>query len=134
MIPTYNNEKSLASVIQDVLVYTNNIIIVNDGSLDDTVNILSHFSHLTIFNSTINQGKGTKLKKGIKLAVVAGHKYDITIDSDGQPYADDLDTFLMESARKGGNDRALLPVADRNMWQDGIPMNSTSVNKVSSLW
>ena len=134
VIPTYNNEKSLASVIQDVLVYTNNIIIVNDGSIDDTVNILSQFSQLTIFNSPINQGKGTALKKGFELAVKAGYKYTITIDSDGQHYADDLDVFLTELEKKGKNDRELLLVGDRNMVQDGIPMKSSTGNKFSNFW
>ena len=32
IIPTYNNCKTLKSVIDDVLVYTKNVIIVNDGS------------------------------------------------------------------------------------------------------
>jgi len=134
VIPTYNNEKSLASVIQDVLVYTNNIIIVNDGSVDDTVNILSQFSHLTIFNNPVNKGKGTALKKGFDLAVASGYKYAITIDSDGQHYADDLDVFLTELERKGENDRELLLVGDRNMGQTGIPMKSSTGNKFSNFW
>ncbi|WP_051119736.1 DUF2062 domain-containing protein [Gillisia sp. CAL575] len=134
VIPTYNNEKSLASVIQDVLVYTNNIIIVNDGSVDKTINILSQFSHLTIFNNPVNQGKGTALKKGFELAIESGYKYAITIDSDGQHYADDLDVFLTELERKGENDRELLLVGDRNMGQDGIPMKSSTGNKFSNFW
>ena len=101
VIPTYNNERTLASVIQGVLVYTSNIIIVNDGSVDGTFNILKKFSQLSIYHKPTNQGKGTALKKGFQLAENSGFKYAITLDSDGQHYADDLDVFLTELEKKG---------------------------------
>ncbi|MGE4515173.1 MAG: glycosyltransferase family 2 protein, partial [Chryseobacterium sp.] len=41
LIPTYNNEKTLKRVIDGVLQYTENIIVVNDGSTDSTQEILS---------------------------------------------------------------------------------------------
>jgi len=134
VIPTYNNQLTLASVVQDVLVYTNNIIIVNDGSLDETENILKEFPELITFNQPVNQGKGTVLKKGFQLAENAGYKYAITIDSDGQHYADDLDVFLSELEKKGQEDNEILLVGDRNMSQDGIPSKSSSGNKFSNFW
>jgi glycosyltransferase involved in cell wall biosynthesis len=36
LIPTYNNEQTLGDVIDSVLDYTSNVIIVNDGSTDST--------------------------------------------------------------------------------------------------
>jgi glycosyltransferase involved in cell wall biosynthesis len=36
LIPTYNNEKTLKRVIDGVLDYTEDIIVVNDGSTDST--------------------------------------------------------------------------------------------------
>ena len=40
IIPTYNNMLTLLDVINDVKSYTSNIIVVNDGSTDDTEEIL----------------------------------------------------------------------------------------------
>jgi len=134
VIPTYNNNKTLESVIQDVLVYTNNIIVVNDGSVDSTSEILNNFSQLAIFNKPKNQGKGTALKKGFQLAEKAGYSYAITLDSDGQHYADDLDIFLTELENKKEDDRELLLVGDRNMTQQGIPGKSSTGNKFSNFW
>lgn len=37
IIPTYNNEKTLTTVIEDVLFYVEDIIVVNDGSTDSTL-------------------------------------------------------------------------------------------------
>ncbi|RKS53146.1 uncharacterized protein (DUF2062 family) [Gillisia mitskevichiae] len=134
VIPTYNNERTLASVIQNVLVYTNNIIIINDGSIDDTIHILEQFSQLTICHKPSNQGKGSVLKKGFQLAESAGYKYAITLDSDGQHYADDLDVFLSELEKKKIGDREMLLVGDRNMNQIGIPDKSSTGNKFSNFW
>jgi glycosyltransferase involved in cell wall biosynthesis len=43
IIPTYNNEGTLAAVITDVLAYTNQVIVVNDGSTDATPAIIQSF-------------------------------------------------------------------------------------------
>ena len=40
IIPTYNNEKTLTTVIEDVLFYVEDIIVVNDGSTDSTPTLL----------------------------------------------------------------------------------------------
>ena len=45
VIPTYNNGKTLAAVIEEVCRYADDIIVVNDGSTDDTANILEQYPH-----------------------------------------------------------------------------------------
>ena len=41
VIPTYNNAATLSGVVQGVAEYTPNIIVVNDGSTDDTAQLLA---------------------------------------------------------------------------------------------
>ena len=41
VIPTYNNEKTLARVIGEVRRYCTDVLVVNDGSTDSTAGILS---------------------------------------------------------------------------------------------
>ena len=43
VIPTYNNGKTLAAVIEEVYRYADDIIVINDGSTDDTANILEQY-------------------------------------------------------------------------------------------
>ena len=43
LLPTYNNAPVLPKVIKDVMQYTDDIIAVNDGSTDNTVEILKQF-------------------------------------------------------------------------------------------
>ena len=43
IIPTYNNAATLAGVIESVKAYTDHIIVVNDGSTDDTGRIAQQY-------------------------------------------------------------------------------------------
>ncbi|CAM4189986.1 DUF2062 domain-containing protein [Gillisia limnaea] len=133
-MPTYNNEGTLPTVIQDLFLYTQNLVIINDGSTDGTSKILDKFPQVELIHFEKNQGKGEALKHGFKLAEKLGYEYAITIDSDGQHYPDDLDIFLSELEAKTATDPEILLVGDRNMNQDGIPGKSTTGNKFSNFW
>lgn len=133
LIPTYNNEKTLGSVLQDLLLYTSNLVVVNDGSTDDTSEILESFSEINIHHFSENRGKGAALKNGFKLAEDLGYEYAISIDSDGQHYPDDLDIFLSQLENKKPGQEILL-VGDRNMGRDGIPGKSSKGNRFSNFW
>jgi len=94
LIPTYNNAAKLQAVIDDVRRFTHNVIIVNDGSTDETATILAHCSSLGIIDLKENKGKGNAMQLGFKRAMELQYNYAITIDSDGQHLAKDLEAFL----------------------------------------
>ncbi|MCK4407859.1 MAG: glycosyltransferase family 2 protein, partial [Bacteroidales bacterium] len=94
IIPTYNNCKTLDNVITGVLKFTDNIIIVNDGSTDETESILEKYKNLLILCYPENKGKGYALRKGFESALEKGFNYAITIDSDGQHSPDDIPVFI----------------------------------------
>ncbi|MGD1320561.1 DUF2062 domain-containing protein [Chryseobacterium sp. 2R14A] len=131
LIPTYNNEKTLKRVIDGVLDYTENIIVVNDGSTDSTSEILKNYTQITVLNLPANKGKGNGLKTGFRKAKKLGFDYAITIDSDGQHYPDDIPVFV--EALINENEDVLL-IGNRNMSQDGIPKKSSFGNRFSNFW
>jgi glycosyltransferase involved in cell wall biosynthesis len=131
LIPTYNNEKTLKRVIDGVLDYTGNIIVVNDGSTDSTLQILSQYSQITVISLPENKGKGNGLKIGFRKAKELGYHYAITIDSDGQHYPDDIPVFV-EALLQEKED--VLLIGNRNMSQDGIPKKSSFGNRFSNFW
>lgn len=131
LIPTYNNEKTLKRVINGVLNYTENIIVVNDGSTDSTKEILNEYPQIDVINLPENKGKGNGLKIGFRKAKELGYNYAITIDSDGQHYPDDLPVFV-EALLKEQDD--VLLIGNRNMAQDGIPKKSSFGNRFSNFW
>lgn len=133
IIPTYNNAKTLKRVIDGVLVYAENvpIIVVNDGSSDDTSSILKEYNNkIIIINNEVNLGKGISLRKAFKYALEKGIKHAITIDSDGQHYPEDIPLFLEVLQKKPG----ALIMGSRNMNQRGIPGKSSFGNKFSNFW
>jgi glycosyltransferase involved in cell wall biosynthesis len=130
IIPTYNNHKTLNRVVDSVLLYTSNIIVVNDGSTDETSRILEGYSQLTQIHLLKNIGKGMALRKGFEKAILLGYEYAITIDSDGQHFASDIPKFI-ETLEKEGD--ALL-IGSRNMMQEGVPKKSSFGNEFSNFW
>lgn len=133
-MPTYNNQGTLLKVIEELKLYTSNIVIVNDGSTDSTPEILNSFPEIRVLNFPQNRGKGEALKQGFNFAENLGYDYAVTIDSDGQHYPDDLDIFLRDLENKKDGDPEILLVGDRNMGQDGIPGKSSTGNKFSNFW
>lgn len=130
LIPTYNNEQTLERVITSVLQYTDQIIVVNDGSTDSTSTILDKFPGIIRIQYQVNQGKGYALRQGFKKAVESGFDYAISIDSDGQHFADDLPLFL----EKLETSPAAILIGARNMGQPSVPGRSSFGNKFSNFW
>jgi len=130
LIPTYNNASVLPDVINDVLQYTDNIIVVNDGSTDDTLDIIKEFSEIDYLTYENNEGKGFALRAGMKLAENLGYNYAITMDSDGQHLASDLPAFLNKLEE---NDKAII-IGARNMSGQEQKKGSSFANKFSNFW
>ncbi|MNK36739.1 Undecaprenyl-phosphate mannosyltransferase [compost metagenome] len=130
IVPTYNNQKTLKKVLDSILDFTTNIIIVNDGSTDSTSEILKSYSQLTQIRHPQNLGKGRALRNGFRKALELDFEYAITIDSDGQHFAADIPVFL-EAIQDEPN--ALL-IGSRNMTQENVPKKSSFGNKFSNFW
>src|SRR5271157_1799578 len=105
IIPAYNEGESIKTLLPDVIGFAvqNNfsIILVNDGSKDDTgkisESIASGNSFVKIVNHKVNKGYGGAIKSGI---LIAETKYVITIDADGQHLLDDVKKLYNEIVEK----------------------------------
>ena len=131
MIPTYNNATKLQAVIDDVRRFTHGIIIINDGSTDDTSIILSLYPDIEIIDIKENKGKGNAMQLGFKRALELQYNYAITIDSDGQHLAKDLEAFLDKVEEFPDS----MIVGARNMEEtEGVPGGSSFGHKFSNFW
>ena len=130
VIPTYNNAKTLEKLIRDVEDYTGDIFIVNDGSTDETGQILARFAYLEIIKISKNTGKGWAIRQGFKRAHEKGFRYAITIDSDGQHFPEDFHKFLEVIEKMPDS----IVIGSRNMNQPGIPEASNFGNRFSVFW
>ena len=130
IIPTYNNASFLDAVINDVLSYSDDVIVVNDGSTDSTLEILSKYNKVSIISYPVNKGKGHALKTGFREAWARGYRYAITIDSDGQHYAKDLNAFLKLIDDQPNS----IIIGARNLNQKNMNCKSGFANKFSNFW
>ncbi|MDM8158657.1 DUF2062 domain-containing protein [Labilibaculum sp. K2S] len=131
IIPSYNNDRTLADVIDRVLLHTSNVIVVNDGATDSTDSILkSYQSSLEIVTHSKNKGKGCALRNGFKRALELGYEYAITIDSDGQHFPEDLPKLIQRLKEEPNS----LIIGARNMSQKDVPGGSSFGNRFSNFW
>ena len=130
VIPTYNNAGTIDSVVNKALVECNDIIVVNDGSTDETSSILRSIPRITLVEYDKNKGKGYALKKGFAQALQMGFSYAITIDGDGQHYPEDIPLFLQANQQHSGS----LIIGNRNLTGIERSKGSSFANKFSNFW
>lgn len=130
LIPTYNNATTLGKLIDEVLSYCEDVFVVNDGSTDQTSQLLHQFPKVQLIEYHPNQGKGWALRQGFEAARGKGFDYAITIDSDGQHFAKDLSVFL----QKLKEEKEAIIIGARNMDQESVPGGSSFGNRFSTFW
>lgn len=90
IIPVYNEDSIIKSVIDKAQLVFPNIVCVNDGSSDNTAQEISK-THATLVNHEINLGQGAAIQTGIEYALLDdSFKYFVTFDADGQHRTEDV--------------------------------------------
>ena len=130
IIPVYNNEKTILHVIENVKEYCPDIIVVNDGSVDSTTEIIGKVPEILLVSYPKNKGKGYALKHGLLKAKELNYKNAITIDADGQHYAHDIPLFMAAAEEHPG---AIL-VGARNLSVENMPGKNSFANRFSNFW
>ena len=131
IIPTYNNAYTLPRVVDETLGYCDRMIVVNDGSTDNTLELLRNMSYKPdIISYKENKGKGYALKRAFSFALARGYRYAITLDADGQHYPSDIPRFL-EALEK--NPGAVI-LGSRLLKQENMPGKNTFANRFSNFW
>lgn len=83
VIPVYNERSRLPAVIKGIERQTNSVIVVDDGSEDETYAVCKKME-ITILRHKINLGKGAAMKTGAEMAFLLGAQAVIFMDGDGQ--------------------------------------------------
>lgn len=83
IIPAFNEEKTLGGVILKLKKYVDQIIIIDDGSQDNTSRVAQE-SGATVYRHLINRGLGGALGTGIEAALLNDADIVVTLDADEQ--------------------------------------------------
>ncbi|HJV35758.1 glycosyltransferase family 2 protein [Geomonas sp.] len=102
VIPAYNAEKTIFQVASEALSTGLPVLIVNDGSQDETAEKVRELP-LSLIALGTNRGKGAALRAGFQWALANGFHGVVTLDADGQHEVEAVHR-LTEAARTGGFD------------------------------
>jgi len=93
IVPAYNEGKTIFEVITETKKFAKNIIVIDDGSLDNTAAEATR-AGAVMLRHKVNLGKGAALKTGCDYAVQHGAQKLITMDADGQHDPKEIPVFL----------------------------------------
>lgn len=98
LLPCYNEEKTLGQVLKGVLRWGSgcDVLVVDDGSEDNTPKILSTFTEIKIIRNHTNLGYGWALIGGFRFARENGYEVCLTMDCDAQHEPALIPKFLEE--------------------------------------
>jgi glycosyltransferase involved in cell wall biosynthesis len=93
LIPAYNAEETLGSVLKKIEPLKMDTIVVNDGSSDETKRVVSeNGAHL--LEHPLNLGKGAALQTGFQYILQKDYQVVITLDADGQHDPSEIPSLL----------------------------------------
>lgn len=127
IIPAYNEQESIVSVVSDVIAAGYDYIVVNDGSTDKTKSICEA-NGFNILNLPQNLGIGGCVQAGHKYALRNGYDVDIQFDGDGQHDAAFISHLV--SLVEAGSDLAI----GSRFVNDTDGFQSTALRRLGIVW
>jgi len=133
LIPAYNEEKYIRRVIKNCAIYSLKMIIVNDGSFDQTAMVVKNLKEskkypLVLLEHDKNKGKGAALETGFKYIVKKGYQGVITLDADGQHDTKEIKKFLQMVDKEKPD----LIIGSRFQNHQGMPFIRLATNYTTS--
>lgn len=133
LIPTYNNATTICDIVRRASVVCPDVMVVNDGSTDDTLLRLQDVEKegdFELLSYRTNRGKGGALKAGFKRAQDLGFTHVLTLDADGQHYPEDAPLLLTA----GKDNPEAIIVGSRTFGDKNMPGGNLFANKFSNFW
>jgi glycosyltransferase involved in cell wall biosynthesis len=129
VIPAYNEETTIRSVVEAALAEVARVIVVDDGSVDATAEALDGLP-ITLLREPTNSGKASALFRGVRTAVEQGARWIVTLDGDGQHRASDIRRLVAVSL---GQPDAIV-VGSRLHAKAIIPKARYRANRFANFW
>jgi len=123
ILPAYNEEVAIGSIVLLTRKYADSVIVVDDGSSDRTADVARKAGAEVIVHE-VNKGKGRALKTGFTAAVALGADIIVTMDSDGQHNPADIPK-LVEPILKGEAD-----MVNGSRYLNGLGKNTPAYRRV----
>jgi glycosyltransferase involved in cell wall biosynthesis len=99
IVPAYNEEKHIGSVVRSLLKQVDRIVVIDDGSSDSTAKEAKSAGAIVICHE-INRGQGAAIETGHEYARLVGADYVLHFDADGQFDTNDIKPALTSLKEK----------------------------------
>lgn len=131
VIPAYNEGKTIKKVLEATMPNVDKIVVIDDGSIDDTYDKAVEIATHIISNGT-NKGYGIALKKGIEKAIQIGADWIVSLDADGEHNPQEIPK-LLNAAKQKNADVVLGSRFLRNGEAVKMPFVKLASNTISTL-
>lgn len=127
LLPAYNEEKAIAQLIRDIKSQGLDVIVVDDGSKDDTAKITEQ-ERAVVLKHPQNLGKGQALRTGFDYIKNSSCDGVIIMDADGQHCPKEIKNFIQQAQ----NSTAAIIIGNRMHRPEGMPFLRWLTNILTS--
>ena len=129
VIPAYNERATVRDVAGRSRRYCTNVIVVDDGSTDETAESLTGLDIILLRNEQ-NRGKADSLWRGFQHALLGGAAAVITLDADGQHAPEEIPSFITAAL----HDPEVFLIGARRVEQRKACSSRYVANRVADFW
>lgn len=129
VIPAYNEAGTIRHLVEQTLLQNLPIIVVDDGSTDDTAEQLAGLP-VTLLRNEPNAGKAKSLWRGMQEALAMSVDGVITLDGDGQHRPEDIPRFIEAAEAHPHN----IIIGSRLHDRETIPAKRYYANRFANFW
>jgi UDP-N-acetylglucosamine---dolichyl-phosphate N-acetylglucosaminyltransferase len=137
IIPAYNEGTVIGGVIDKLLKDLKSggldgaaVVVINDGSKDNTAEEVKKRSQVVLINHILNSGAGAAIRTGLGYARDTGADYAVTMDADGQHDSQDMARVLKELMKNKSD----IVIGSRLINAEGMPWYRVLLNKGGGLF
>ncbi|GMR17994.1 MAG: glycosyltransferase family 2 protein [Gammaproteobacteria bacterium] len=129
VIPAYNESSTIRDVVERTIPHAGLVVVVDDGSTDQTADIVSELAVRLIRHPT-NTGKGESIIDGVNFALGQGATWVVTLDGDGQHKPEDIPRLLAVARSQPGN----IIIGSRMAHKGNFPVSRYRANRFANFW
>ncbi len=127
VIPALNEGRTIAAVVEGVRPSVDLVIVVDDGSRDETAERARRAGAEVIAHDG-NRGKGQAVRTGLARVVEQGFTHVLLMDGDMQHLPQEAAALLAEAERSG----AAVVLGERRFERDRMPASRYYANRIGS--